>query len=587
MFLLSTLLIPNGSWGLDGSFASEQIPGPSFFHHDPPSFDTILNRVIVTPYPIRTIISDNQGILWASTGRGLEFWDEETQKFVLSDPDFSSLPAIRDGKVVDLLETGMSESALFDPYSEWNRFLPNFDSPRSTHVEREEGLHWVCNGRQLFEFRLQARPKRFSINKPVRAVSMWKNQVWASTFNNIEINGMVHLEMNHSLDGNFVEHQDTLYGFGHGLFSFPAGPHCDAETHLCPSIDLNKLDPPHFGLSARDTLWVGAYDWFGHRKKSGTVEVEITGIEVRSIREIREEIWILEGNSGITVRKADGTFERLESLPEDMLTYDALVWGNMVAIASNQGLVFADFEGNILKIVTSNEGLMSSIVCGLALDKTQSLWFSTYAGLHRLTSPEAEPEIFFPEIEFNRTSVHVNADANLHLWGSMNGVYVVSPDDYPLPIQAEALPDLEGKPAERLPAPFDKMWGWALVLVVSLGMVMLFSWIARESSKNNAQLREKEEDIFLRELEINVLRRLPNASVEQLAEDLDMSLRTLYRRLAQNDTKPGEILKSIRIKRAAALLERGLSLEETADRVGYSPSYLEKLLEAQGPPSNT
>lgn len=544
-----------------------------------PSSDTLLTRVIFTPYTIRSIVADGEGVVWAGTGRGLEYWDPELEKFVLVDPGFSSLPTIRHGQVVDVQETGLAESALFDPNSEWNRFLPKSGTLRASHVDRGEGIHWVCNGRQLFEFLLQPRPERMSRDMPVRAVALWKDQIWSSTYNHIDTNGHHFLQLPFTLDGNFVAHNDTLYGFGNGLFAFPASPVCDPATHFCPTVNVNVYEPPHFGLSARDTLWIGAYDWFGHRTASGEIQVETTGIEVLSLRSIGDEIWILDGQSGILVRSADGTFHRIEGLPEGMQFYDALEWKDQVVLASNEGLVFLDDE---VQILTSQQGLMSSIVCGLALDEQNALWFSTYAGLHRLAAPDLEPEIFFPEIEFNRTSIFASPDNSAHLWGAMDGVYRVFPADYPTsktPLVRQSLP------LEPLRDPLSKPWMLWLALAASLGLV-LYLWVSgrnvsQQGFKNAAQAVE---DLFMKELEINVLRRLPNASVEQLAEDLNISLRTLYRRLAENDAKPGEVLKSIRIKRAQALLDRGLSLDEAADRVGYSSSYLEKLL---APPSET
>ena len=547
-----------------------------------PASDTLLTRVIFTPYTIRSIVADGEGIVWAGTGRGLEHWDPELEKFVLVNPDFSSLPTIRNGQVVDVMETGLAESALFDPNSEWNRFLPKSGTLRASHIDRGEGIHWVCNGRQLFEFRLQPRPERLSRDKPVRAVTVWKDQIWSSTYNHIDTNGQHFLELDFALDGNFAVHNDTLYGFGHGLYQFPAGPTCDPVTHFCPTIDVNVFDPPHFGLSARDTLWVGAYDWFGHRTASGEIQVETTGIEVLSLRSIGDEIWILDGQSGILVRSSASTFHRKAGLPEGMQFYDALEWRDRVVLASNEGLVFLD---DAVQILTSQQGLMSSIVCGLALDDQNALWFSTYAGLHRLTAPDAEPEIFFPEIEFNRTSIFADPDSSFHLWGAMDGVYRVFPADYPASKSPAARPS---PPLETLRDPLSEPWMLWLAFATSLGLA-LYLWMRGRStsqlgSENAAQAAE---DLFMKELEINVLRRLPNASVEQLAEDLDISLRTLYRRLAENDAKPGEVLKSIRIKRAQALLERGLSLDEAALRVGYSPAYLEKLLESPPEAPNT
>ena len=67
--------------------------------------------------------------------------------------------------------------------------------------------------------------------------------------------------------------------------------------------------------------------------------------------------------------------------------------------------------------------------------------------------------------------------------------------------------------------------------------------------------------------------------VEQLAQDLCMERTGLYKKLtALIDTTPVAFIRSIRLHRAAALLQEGkLSVNEIADRTGFSsPSYFTK-----------
>jgi transcriptional regulator GlxA family with amidase domain len=63
-----------------------------------------------------------------------------------------------------------------------------------------------------------------------------------------------------------------------------------------------------------------------------------------------------------------------------------------------------------------------------------------------------------------------------------------------------------------------------------------------------------------------------------------MSLRTFYRRMEDQGTKPGEFLREIRLKQARSLLEEneGMQVAEVAKRVGYSEAHLRRLLD-EGP----
>ena len=67
--------------------------------------------------------------------------------------------------------------------------------------------------------------------------------------------------------------------------------------------------------------------------------------------------------------------------------------------------------------------------------------------------------------------------------------------------------------------------------------------------------------------------------VEQLARDLCMERTGLYKKLtALTDTTPVAFIRSIRLRRAAALLQEGkLTVNEIAERTGFSsPSYFTK-----------
>ena len=69
-----------------------------------------------------------------------------------------------------------------------------------------------------------------------------------------------------------------------------------------------------------------------------------------------------------------------------------------------------------------------------------------------------------------------------------------------------------------------------------------------------------------------------NYSVELLSKDLGMERTGLYRKLVSIIGKtPTDFIRSIRLKRAALLLEEGYSVSEAADRVGFgTASYLSK-----------
>jgi ligand-binding sensor domain-containing protein/AraC-like DNA-binding protein len=72
-------------------------------------------------------------------------------------------------------------------------------------------------------------------------------------------------------------------------------------------------------------------------------------------------------------------------------------------------------------------------------------------------------------------------------------------------------------------------------------------------------------------------------SVEQLSKDMSMDRTNLYRKLSVLvDMTPSEFIRSVRLKRAALLLEKGYRVSEVASIIGYnSTSYFSKCFQEQ------
>ncbi|WP_207534549.1 two-component regulator propeller domain-containing protein [Desertivirga arenae] len=75
----------------------------------------------------------------------------------------------------------------------------------------------------------------------------------------------------------------------------------------------------------------------------------------------------------------------------------------------------------------------------------------------------------------------------------------------------------------------------------------------------------------------------PDYSVELLSKDMGMDRTGLYRKLLHVIGKtPSSFIRSVRLKRAALLLDQGLTVAEVADRVGFSTSsYLTKCFQEE------
>jgi two-component system cell cycle response regulator len=84
----------------------------------------------------------------------------------------------------------------------------------------------------------------------------------------------------------------------------------------------------------------------------------------------------------------------------------------------------------------------------------------------------------------------------------------------------------------------------------------------------------KADEIFLEKLQhnINVNLNNPDLDVERLAESMNVSRPTLYRKIKSiSDLSPNELINLARLKKAASLLNEGiLKIYEISEMVGYS-----------------
>ena len=108
---------------------------------------------------------------------------------------------------------------------------------------------------------------------------------------------------------------------------------------------------------------------------------------------------------------------------------------------------------------------------------------------------------------------------------------------------------------------------------------------------NKPTVTGPDEALLLKALEL-VEKNLSNSaySVEQLSKDMSMDRTNLYRKLSVLvDMTPSEFIRSVRLKRAALLLEKGYRVSEVASIIGYSStSYFSKCFQEQYgvPPSH-
>ena len=130
------------------------------------------------------------------------------------------------------------------------------------------------------------------------------------------------------------------------------------------------------------------------------------------------------------------------------------------------------------------------------------------------------------------------------------------------------------------------------LLMLNMRQLLEVQHQRKQSSEEKAQQQAGNDTILAAADEKLILRALrhvednldnPNYSVELLSLDLGMDRTGLYRKLVHLIGKtPSTFIRSVRLKRAALLLEEGLTVAEVADSVGFSTaSYFTKCFQEE------
>ena len=520
--------------------------------------DTVLVRQHVLSYPVRSVAVDAGGTVWISSGRGRERWDGTDFKVV--DPyDFGGV-AVWKGAVVDVDTYVQAKGGA--PHVEFEQWTSHVPGQRTdvTAGKDKQGLWWVCNGEALYNFKVVQRPARELAGRSIRGLLFDRNRLVASTYEGLFIDGRRVCEELSFADGNLLRLGDSLLVFGMGMAVVNVlNEECSVRVPSGPTGTFQA------GVWWNGELLIGGIGGLG-RWQQGAVESLVAGVDVRHLVDAGQALYVLTLDQGVF--RWDG--HRLEATGisgdvqcADMARWDAETW----VLATDHGLGFWDEKENTIDFITVADGLGSNAVCNVFVDRFETVWCSTYNGIHRWIPATGEVESYHTGVEFNRGSFVAGPEGALW-FGSVDGVFSVHPQP----------PGGAGAAASE-PARTLVMAAGAGLVALALGGGV---WVWRRSKRQRAE-RERERfnrdrQILLLQMEGIVLKGLSSASVASVAQAMGMSERHLYRRAKDLGLKAGDVIRDVKLDVAQQRLEEGLRPADVAREVGYTPDYLKKLM---------
>ena len=267
--------------------------------------------------------------------------------------------------------------------------------------------------------------------------------------------------------------------------------------------------------------------------------------------------------------------QRLSQFPEQVFNFIEKI-GDTWWAASERGIWYWKGGHTPAEPLFPGEPLAQTETYAILRDKAGYFWASSVGGLYRFRPELGYYEHYLRKLEFNKRSFAAIQDT--FYFGGTNGLVSFDPLAF-APMPAVSAPSQ--KPPSRPLA--------AGLLAILFGTAFFFyrKWKKAEQILKATDAPALPEALppvantLTAKLEQHILQNIATVTVESLSAFAGMSERTLYRLLRETYAiTPGDLIREVKVKRIQELMDQspGMSREELARLVGYSPTNLSRIL---------
>ncbi|HEX5003340.1 MAG TPA: helix-turn-helix domain-containing protein [Bacteroidia bacterium] len=525
--------------------------------------DTLLIDFYRLPYLVRTVAGDSTGEIWISGGKGLQVLRKNG--FFTIQPDFIGDIVTYQGKIIQLDNHPIYKGHYPSGYNNtWSKYISSANN-LYTNATDKVGKIWVCNGRELFIFKVDSTFSKTLSGKSVRGLCFNKGILYANTYSGIYKNEDRIIDEIQMADGGIVKVNQMLYFLYGGIAAYD--PQSDSSA-IFPSPELahpvDSLFKSAFfrdGVVFNDTVWLASTNGLAYWNTDHAVFIG-PRIFVENVAVENGKLWVLSRYDGVYIKSGGELIK--QRLPEGIEYNDVtfVANNNTYYFATNQGVLCS--SGDSLHFLTRLNGLSNNEVYSVIIGADGNIWSSTYAGLNRINPRTGKIQNFLTNVEFNLRSFCSGNDELF--FGGTNGVYEIKP----LAI---------AEPAEQH-AESNYIIILSVVLGLSIIVILMESRYRKKKAKKLDQILDLDKkELFLKKMENLVMDDIQSSTVDSLATKMGMSSRSLYRMFDDFGIKPGEFLRSMRMRKANHLISLGINdLTAIAAATGYSKEYLKKAL---------
>lgn len=539
--------------------------------------DTLLLDYLYLSYPVNSVAADSLGQIWISGARGLEKYNFRKERFDLVNDKTFGLIVPHEGEVVYVGEVPeySDNQNYYNLHKNWFNFVEN-EHNRVTVAKDFNGIFWVCNGKGLYRFRVRNLFKNHLPGKSTRGIYYYWNFLFVNTYGGIFRNGETILPDILQADGEIFPMKDKLLILEGDIYECDQNQACKA---LLPvpirtrgfedrNPEINEF--ARAGVFINDTLWLGLNKGLGWWTKGDTINGFGPHAEFIRMKVFDDKIFAISPKSGVFVIN-QGEVKVIEGTSE-WEVYDVLCSSStgFLFFATKYGLYIWDpMDQKLVRKLTRADGLNSDLLFNILEDNEGNIWVSSFSGINVVDKGGKKVlATFLHEIEFNRSSaVKVG---NKMFFGSINGVYEI-----------DATLDL----SDYLELNSNKKNYFLIGLYTLIGfLLVMISFLIWQNHHFKLKMKELEggslqEETFIQDLENYVLQHIEAVTIEDLVAHTGLSRRTLYRKFLENNIRPGEFVRDIRLNKAKEILTQYPGdIAFAAESVGYSEKHLLRLL---------
>lgn len=510
--------------------------------------DTILYNIMNLRNPIRSIVKDDNGLIYIQTIEGVFVLSKE--KIEKSSFPISNFDRIIVYKGELASRRALEEQNIKPPFinqnSDWQHLLPSSGSLNFCQVETDPtGIVWVSNGSKfLYGFKINSLFKRSIPKISIRGIEIYEDKLFVLTYSGLFVNGTKWIDKSSFGSSNILKKGNhLLFASTTNIFNL------DLSLEKF-NLELLKTNTEKVGeissliYNTDGTLYVGGFNGLFSKNGNGELVKESIKHEVHHLIMLRDKLYICTAKGIYYFKK--GKFIIHKAFPSHLVYNDIEERYGKFYAASASGIWVFDGESSKAYNLFKNTPYENKECFAIEWDDYNQLWVSTAKGLIKFDLNDDEMSIYLSDIEFNKRSSY-KKESDLY-FGSTEGLFSFDAKDF----SSEEL----FFQTKEVGNESNNKW-FILILMASLLSITLsiyFYFKTKRRINNSVPYQRQDivadsgQPLFTMEtIEAYILKNIKIITAESLREDSGLSKSLFYKSFSQHyDITPKQLIETIR-----------------------------------------